>query len=229
MKKEDPFHQIHHPMLQGIVAAQSMIESVLSLEQEDDKSMVDQLTAEMESAKSDLKEKYPTYPELLEASARLKVMSLQAFSPMISVVKEYFERLIKASATLPDAHTHEPVGSNDIESFMKMMRDSVETMSNVHLNKVRREQAMTHIANGSAGAKARAEKNTPLKMRAIELALAGNYESRNQAAYQIAPKIAEMPEFKWNGMSVQSAKDTVARWLKEAGIEFNKPSRKRAP
>lgn len=225
MKKENA---TTHPVREGLEKAKKIIESVISIDGEASDTTVSQWNAEMESAKVELKKKFPTYPELLEAAARAKVMSMQALAPLQMVMGEHFERLIKASDSLPDVNSEDNVTTADISVFMEMLRGSVQTMADIHINKVRREHRLASAVNGAEGAKAKADRYAPLKEKTIEMALAGNYESRNQAAYQIAPKIAQMPEFKNNGMSVQSAKDTVARWLKEAGIEFKKSSGKRS-
>ncbi|WP_243671888.1 hypothetical protein [Paraburkholderia kirstenboschensis] len=199
-----------------------ILESVISTDVEAVESTVSQWNAEMESAKADLKKKFPTYPELLEAAARVKVMSLQALAPLQMAVGQHFENLIKASEMLPYVNTQNNVTTAEIEEYMEILRGSVETMSTVHLNKVRREHKLTNSSNGSKGQAKRDEKYDPLRQKAIEMARAGSYDSRNHAAYQISLKIIDLPEFKNAGMSAQSAKDTVARWLKKENIGFGK-------
>jgi len=67
------------------------------------------------------------------------------------------------------------------------------------------------------GGNAKAQKDIPLRTKAVELANKGNYPSRNNASEEIADEIVELARKIGCPMSPRNAPRRIDGWLKEAG------------
>jgi len=224
-------------MLEGINQFRDYyIDSIKSiveiLPDETSKSDID---ANIEAEKRLLKNQYPTYEKLLAAFAERQAIRNATFKKqqeaMLEVINTFSGSMGPLLSLLEKIHDDHQEDQNDVDleklknlefdegAFLKiaekMAIDSSQLLKTVSILQARRETKETLSANGAEGAKARADKYTPLKEKAFELARNGGFRSAHQAAIAITPAILAMPEAANNGMSKDRAAQTIAGWLRK--------------
>lgn len=200
-----------------------------------DEASKSDIESNIESEKILLKNKYPTYEKLLDAFAEKQAIRSVILKKQRKAIQEAINtisgRMGPLLSLLEEIHEDHQDNQNEadleklknlefdegefLEIAERMALDSSQLLKTVSILQARRETKETLSVNGAEGAKARADKYTPLKEKAFEMARNGGFRSAHQAAIAITPAILAMPEAANNGMSKDRAAQTIAGWLRK--------------
>lgn len=234
MKKNDKAAIYMESLLEGMnLASESMTPLFEAFSDETiPAESIEDFWKHYEVARADLKERFPSYEELLDFVAR-KEAGMQNLHRTLSTEMIRTMGIMQSKLESPELMSALDDVKGRIGFQMSNMKDAFESvalsvgrsLAAAQYAKAKQENKRALAVNGSDGGRLRAGKFDPVKQIAFSLARSGKYKSALDAATKLAPEIRKTPEFESAGLSEARLIQTLADWFRVEKIVFSKPKK----